>query len=103
MAGLHASRPHPGQNLVAQRLRALLNSSFYPSAISQSHANCGKVQDAYSIRCIPQVMSHLVERVSLDPSLGARNLVGYDQIRAEGHHHGDEQCNGQSPGLHQHG
>jgi histidine ammonia-lyase len=52
---LHASRPHPGQNLVAQRLRALLTSSFYPSAIAQSHVNCGKVQDAYSIRCIPQV------------------------------------------------
>ncbi|UJR08832.1 hypothetical protein I4U23_013086 [Adineta vaga] len=52
---LHASRPHHGQNLVAQRLRSLLTSPFYPSAISNSHANCGKVQDAYSIRCIPQV------------------------------------------------
>lgn len=44
-----------GQNLVAQRLRALLNSQLYSSEISQSHINCGKVQDAYSIRCIPQV------------------------------------------------
>lgn len=52
---LHASRPHTGQNLVAQRLRALLVSDFYPSTISHSHINCGKVQDAYSIRCIPQV------------------------------------------------
>lgn len=52
---LHASRPHTGQNLVAQRLRALLVSDFYPSTISQSHVCCGKVQDAYSIRCIPQV------------------------------------------------
>lgn len=52
---LHASRPHIGQNLVAQRLRALLASPLYPSEISQSHVNCGKVQDAYSIRCIPQV------------------------------------------------
>ena len=76
--GLHASRPHPGQNLVAQRLRALLHSPFYPSAISESHANCGKVQDAYSIRCIPQVISNLLERVShSDPrsmeSLGIRS------------------------------
>jgi histidine ammonia-lyase len=52
---LHASRPHIGQNLVAQRLRALLVSPLYPSEISQSHTGCGKVQDAYSIRCIPQV------------------------------------------------
>ena len=52
---LHASRPHIGQNLVAQRLRALLVSPLYPSEIAESHINCGKVQDAYSIRCIPQV------------------------------------------------
>ncbi|CAF5091559.1 unnamed protein product, partial [Rotaria sp. Silwood1] len=51
---LHASRPHVGQNLVAERLRALLSSPLYPSAISESHANCGRVQDAYSIRCVPQ-------------------------------------------------
>lgn len=53
--GLHGSRPHTGQNVVAQRMRSLLNSSIHPSAIFESHANCGKVQDAYSIRCIPQV------------------------------------------------
>ncbi|CAF0952561.1 unnamed protein product [Rotaria sp. Silwood1] len=52
---LHASRPHVGQNLVAERLRALLSSPLYPSAISESHANCGRVQDAYSIRCVPQI------------------------------------------------
>ena len=60
---LHASRPHSGQNLVAQRLRSLLHSEFYPSAIYKSHVNCGKVQDAYSIRCIPQVSFHLIERI----------------------------------------
>lgn len=52
---MHAVRPHLGQNLVAQRLRALLVSSLYPSTISESHVNCGKIQDAYSLRCIPQV------------------------------------------------
>ncbi|CAF1208876.1 unnamed protein product [Rotaria sordida] len=52
---LHSSRPHVGQNLVAERLRALLSSPLHPSAISDSHANCGRVQDAYSIRCIPQI------------------------------------------------
>ncbi len=57
---LHAARPHIGQNLVAQRLRSLLTSPLYPSAISESHVDCGKVQDAYSIRCIPQVSFYLM-------------------------------------------
>ncbi|CAF1055218.1 unnamed protein product [Adineta ricciae] len=52
---LHACRPHNGQNLVAQRLRSLLSSQLYRSDIFDSHINCGKVQDAYSIRCVPQV------------------------------------------------
>ena len=57
-SGLHASRPHTGQNLVAQRMRSLLTSPLHPSTIHASHANCGKVQDAYSIRCIPQVRTY---------------------------------------------
>ncbi len=48
---LHAARPHPGQLLVAKNLRALLADS----EIAESHRDCGKVQDAYSLRCMPQV------------------------------------------------
>jgi len=48
---IHAARPHPGQNASARNLRALLAGS----AIRESHRDCGKVQDAYSLRCIPQV------------------------------------------------
>ena len=48
---LHAARPHPGQALVARNFRALLADS----AIMESHKDCGRVQDAYSLRCIPQV------------------------------------------------
>jgi histidine ammonia-lyase len=48
---LHAARPHPGQAIVARNLRALLGDS----EIAESHKHCGKVQDAYSIRCMPQV------------------------------------------------
>jgi histidine ammonia-lyase len=44
-------RPHPGQAACAKNLRALLTES----AIMESHANCGKVQDPYSLRCMPQV------------------------------------------------
>jgi histidine ammonia-lyase len=49
---IHAARPHPGQILVAGHLRELLGPS---SAISESHRDCHRVQDAYSLRCIPQV------------------------------------------------
>jgi histidine ammonia-lyase len=48
---IHAARPHPGQSVVAANLRALLAGS----AIVESHKNCGKVQDPYSLRCMPQV------------------------------------------------
>jgi len=48
---LHAARPHPGQTLVADNMRAMLADS----EIMESHRHCGKVQDAYSLRCMPQV------------------------------------------------
>lgn len=48
---LHDLRPYEGNKLVAQRLRLLLNDS----AIMQSHIDCGRVQDPYSLRCMPQV------------------------------------------------
>ena len=50
-ARAHALRPHPGQNIVADNIRRLLEKSD----ILISHRDCGKVQDAYSLRCIPQV------------------------------------------------
>jgi histidine ammonia-lyase len=48
---LNDLRPHPGQSRVAKNLRALLADS----EIVQSHAECGRVQDPYSFRCIPVV------------------------------------------------
>lgn len=51
---IHAIRPHPGQIAVAKRMLALLGGQK-KSEISRSHENCGKVQDPYSLRCIPQV------------------------------------------------
>lgn len=44
-------RPHPGQAAVAANLRSLLAES----AIMESHHDCNKVQDPYSLRCMPQV------------------------------------------------
>ena len=48
---LHDLRPFAGNKLVAQRLRMLLKNSD----IMQSHIDCGRVQDPYSLRCMPQV------------------------------------------------
>ena len=48
---LHELRPFNGNKLVAQRLRLLLKDSD----IMQSHVDCGRVQDPYSLRCMPQV------------------------------------------------
>lgn len=50
-ARIHEARPHPGQRDVAHNLRRLLAGS----AILPSHAHCAKVQDPYSLRCVPQV------------------------------------------------
>ena len=50
-ARLHEARPHAGQVESAARLRRLLEGS----EIRQSHITCRRVQDAYSLRCAPQV------------------------------------------------
>jgi histidine ammonia-lyase len=44
-------RPHPGQRTCAENLRTLLKDS----RLMESHADCPRVQDAYSLRCMPQV------------------------------------------------
>ena len=50
-ARIHAARPFAGQATVADNLWRLLQGS----RINAAHANCGRVQDAYSMRCVPQV------------------------------------------------
>lgn len=56
---IHAVRPHPQQSATAATLRAMLEGStlVYPQNSSVDHAIYGvhKVQDAYSLRCVPQV------------------------------------------------
>jgi histidine ammonia-lyase len=48
---IHKARPHAGQLQVARNLRLLLEGSI----IRESHMDCQKVQDAYALRCMPQV------------------------------------------------
>ncbi|MBV8206045.1 MAG: histidine ammonia-lyase, partial [Acidobacteria bacterium] len=53
-------RPHPGQVRTAENLRRMLEGS----AIRESHRACTRVQDAYSLRCMPQV--HGAVRQAID-------------------------------------
>lgn len=48
---IHAARPHPGQRASASRLWRLLRGS----QLREEHRECPQVQDAYSLRCTPQV------------------------------------------------
>ena len=50
-ARVHAVRPHPGHGAAAANVRCLLDGS----EILPSHAGCARVQDPYSLRCVPQV------------------------------------------------
>src|SRR5262245_14450006 len=50
-ARIHEVRPHAGQKRSAANLRRLLRES----EIMDSHRDCGRVQDSYALRCMPQV------------------------------------------------
>ena len=61
---IHQARPHSGQLLVARHMRTMLEGS----AMRERHRDCKRVQDAYSMRCIPQV--HGAVRDVLDYARG---------------------------------
>ena len=58
-ARIHQARGQRGQIVVAAAVSALLDGS----AIVTSHINCGRVQDPYSIRCVPQVMGACLDNL----------------------------------------
>lgn len=60
-----ATRPHPGEAKTARNMLKLLGPS---SEISKSHENCNRVQDAYSLRCMPAV--HGAAKDSLNHVIG---------------------------------
>jgi histidine ammonia-lyase len=90
---VHALRPHPHQRASARNISRLIEGS----AIIQSHANCGEVQDAYSIRCAPQVhgaarqaIAHLRDVVEIEVNSVTDNpLVIDDEVISAGHFHGE--------------
>jgi histidine ammonia-lyase len=91
---IHAARPHPGQAASARCLRRLLEGS----AIRASHQDCPEVQDAYSLRCMPQVHGALrdalafVERtVSIEMNSATDNPMVFAEsgdILSGGNFHG---------------
>lgn len=90
---LHDLRPFNGNKLVAQRLRLLLKDS----AIMQSHVDCGRVQDPYSLRCMPQVHGasrnawlHLKELTEIELNAVTDNpiILSADDTISGGNFHG---------------
>lgn len=76
-----AVRPHPGQRVSAANVRRLTANS----GIVESHRNCDRVQDAYSIRCLPQVhgaardaVSHLRDAVTTELNSATDNPLIFD-------------------------
>jgi histidine ammonia-lyase len=59
-ARIHALRPQPGQRATAARVLRLVEGS----AIIASHADCGRVQDPYSLRCVPQVLGAVRDAIT---------------------------------------
>jgi histidine ammonia-lyase len=93
-ARIHAARPFDGQAASAANLRDLLAGS----AINASHANCGRVQDAYSMRCAPQVHGSMREAcrvvrriVDIEANAGTDNPMVFadsGEIVSGGNFHG---------------
>ena len=92
-ANVHLLRPQRGQKKSAANLSRLTEGS----ALILSHANCGEVQDAYSIRCAPQVhgaarqsVAHASEVIEVELGCVTDNpLVVGDEVISAGHFHGE--------------
>jgi len=93
---IHAGKPHVGQRRSAQIVAELISGSD----LNRSHVNCGRVQDAYSLRCMPQVHGAVRQalayvRTSLETELNsftdnplvlARDDGGFDVISGGNFH-----------------
>ena len=78
-------RPHAGQAASARNVRRCTEGS----AIVESHRNCDRVQDAYSLRCLPQVhgavrgaLDHLREAVTIELNSATDNPLVFDRTTA---------------------
>lgn len=89
---LHAARPHPGQITSARNLARLIRGS----TINKSHQGCSRVQDAYSLRCMPQVhgavrdaLGYARQVFEIEMNSATDNpLVFADEVISGGNFHG---------------
>jgi histidine ammonia-lyase len=90
---LHETRPHPGQLTSAAHLLRLLEGS----EIRASHVSCRRVQDAYSLRCAPQVHGAVRDTLaearrvfSIELNAATDNpLVFNEEVLSGGNFHGE--------------
>jgi histidine ammonia-lyase len=93
-ARIHEPRPYAGQSIAAANVRTLLAGS----AINKSHEFCGRVQDAYSLRCAAQVhgagresLRFVAELLSIELNAATDNPMVFadaDEIVSGGNFHG---------------
>ena len=97
---VHSARPHAGQSLVAKRITSIMRDS----KILESHANCDRVQDPYSFRCIPQVHGAVLESygkltstIGIEINSATDNPLifpnpsnpGHNEVISQGNFHGE--------------
>jgi histidine ammonia-lyase len=91
---LHRLRGQPGPAAIAERLKALLDGS----PVVASHADCGRVQDPYTLRCAPQVLGAIADALAYVEAAIERELQAVtdnplvfpdeDEILSGGNFHG---------------
>ena len=90
---IHRLRPHPGQIDSAANMRRITDGS----EIISSHKDCGRVQDAYSLRCVPQVhgasrdtFSHVKRVIETEMNSATENPLIFPngQVMSGGNFHG---------------
>lgn len=92
-ARIHAVRRMSGQIVVAEQFRSLLTGS----EIWEGHRNCGRVQDPYSVRCMPQVLgavwdtlAHAADKLALEcNSVSDNPLIFGDDVLSGGNFHAE--------------
>ena len=90
---IHRLRPYPGAIASAKNVRSLLKNS----EILSSHAHCQRVQDPYSLRCLPQVhgatrdaLAHIEEMLAIEINSATDNplVLGDGRVVSGGNFHG---------------
>ncbi len=92
---IQAARPHPGQMEVAKNFHRLMEDS----EITLSHKDCPRIQDAYSLRCIPQVhgavrdvLRYVRNVLSVEINAATDNPLVFpekDKVESGGNFHGE--------------